>query len=463
MAWDTPLRLLQHEIAQRRDEGCQIPSALLAQIDALDPERHAWDRAIVDPLHDALMALDEDAALAAREPNDLDAIRAQRPHGPRDLGWDPSDDEALDRLHGAFTGRAVGCALGKPLELLGLRTDHDGRVIGRTTVQRYLQNRGDYPLRDYVSGRDAGDGLYPWCPASQRERIAYMEPDDDIHYTLVGLGCIEESGPDFTWHDVARYWLAHLPIYSICTAEAQAIETFLAGSTRPGDWSCAATKERTRRHRNPYREWIGAQIRSDGWAYVCAGKPALAAEFAYRDASWTHERNGIYGAMMFAAAQAAAFVERDPRRVIEIGLSEIPQHCRLAEHVRACLSWIDEGLDMEACLDRLEAKLPRMSPVHTINNAMICALSLILERMDTQTAMARAVMSGYDTDCNGATVGSMAGAARGRRAFGEALAGRLHDTIKPAMIGFGEVTMRSLAERTWAQWRRVNDYHRARA
>ncbi|MBL8742394.1 MAG: ADP-ribosylglycohydrolase family protein, partial [Myxococcales bacterium] len=372
-------------------------------------------------------------------------------------------------------GRAVGCALGKPSELIGLARDAEGRSIGRSLVKTYLERRGDWPLSDYFSGRDLGDGLGLWCPDSQRENIRFMEPDDDIHYTLVALGCIEQHGPTFEWSHVARYWLDHLPIFSICTAEAQAIETFQRHSTRPGDWHCWATPELTRRHRNPYREWIGAQIRADGWAWVAAGKPELAAELAYRDACWTHERNGIYGEMMFAAIQAAAFVEHDPRRLVEIGLSEIPTACRLATLVRELLSWIDLSADFEACMDRLEAELAGVYPVHTLDNALICILSLFYGRMDTERSISTSVMCGHDTDCNGATVGSIVGAARGRRAFGGSLAARLNDIIKPSMIGIArragrtlagaetsELTMTDLAARTLEQFRLVDAYHRAK-
>ena len=59
---------------------------------------------------------------------------------------------------------------------------------------------------------------------------------------------------------------------------------------------------------NPYAQWIGADIRADGFAYAAAGDPALAASLGYRDAYLTHRRNGIYGEMFFAAAEAAAFV-----------------------------------------------------------------------------------------------------------------------------------------------------------
>lgn len=463
MSWDTPLRLLQREITQRVDEGCVIPQDLLERIRALDPDLDAYELRVVDPLYAELMAVPQDPALAAAEPNDLDSIRALRPEGPRDLRYSPSEEEALDRFHGAWTGRAVGCALGKPVEGMGMSTDGTGRVIGRPLIREYLSRRGDFPLTDYFSGKDAGDGAHLWCPASQRERIAYMEPDDDIHYTLVGLGVLEEHGPTFDWQDVGRFWLARIPIFAICTAEAQAIENLQNRSTRPGYWSCAATPEYTRRTKNPYREWIGAQIRSDGWAYVCAGKPELAAEFAYRDAHWTHERNGIYGEMMFAAMQAAAFVESDPARLVEIGLSEIPKACRLALRTRELLGWIGQLQDPEKCMERIESTFVGMSPVHTINNALICVLSLFFGEMDPDRATCAAVMAGHDTDCNGATVGSIVGAARGRVRYGGTLAERLNDTIKPAVIGFEQVSMRALAERTLRQWKRVDAYATERA
>lgn len=463
MAWETPLALLREEIFARREEGCDVPASLVDRIHAVDAAKHAYDETIVAPLYDELMSLPWDEALARDEPNDLDAIRALRPDGPRDLVWRPTDEEAIDRFHGAWTGRAVGCALGKPVEGMGMTSDGARNVVGRARIKRYLEARGDWPLRDYFSGRDAGDGERLWCAPSWREHVAYMEPDDDIHYTLVGLGVIEQHGPTFDWQDVARYWLARIPIFAICTAEAQAIETFQTRSTRPGYFTCAATPELTRRHRNPYRQWIGAQIRSDGWAWCCAGKPELAAELAHRDASWTHERNGIYGEMMFAAIQSAAFVEADPTRLVRIGLSEIPRACTLAKAVESCLGWIAEHADFESCMARVEKELGPMSAVHTINNALVCVLSLFYGRESPDRAITTSVMCGHDTDCNGATVGSIVGARVGRASFGGTLAERLHDTIKPSVIGFEEVTMRALAERTLAQWKRVDAHHRQRA
>ena len=111
---------------------------------------------------------------------------------------------------------------------------------------------------------------------------------------------------------------------------------------------------------------------------------------------------------------------------------------------------------------KVEAALPTMSAVHTNNNAAICVLSLLYGRMDTVDAIAIGVMCGLDTDCNGATVGSIVGAAAGKKRFRPDLAARLNDTVKPNMTGFAEVTMRSLAERTAAAWRKVDAYWQER-
>jgi hypothetical protein len=330
-------------------------------------------------------------------------------------------------------------------------------VTHRAGIKEYLSRRGDWPLRDYFSGKDLGDGYGLYCPLSQRENISFMEGDDDINYSLVGLFVLESQGPGFVWQDVAECWMKRIPMWYICTAETQSMVNWLSHTCR--DDRGPVTAEFTRRHRNPYREWIGAQIRADGWAWACAGKPELAAEFAWRDAHWTHERNGIYGGMFVAAMIAAAFVENDPKRLVEIGLSEIPRACRLAKAVRQCLDWTKESPDFEACMAKVDAAFPGMSGAHTLNNALVCVLSLFYGGMDVVEAPAVAVMCGQDTDCNGATVGSICGAACGRKRFNMALAGRLNDIVSPDMMVFKQTTMKELAARTAKVWHDVDSAH----
>ncbi|MES2202262.1 MAG: ADP-ribosylglycohydrolase family protein [candidate division FCPU426 bacterium] len=474
--WDSPLNLLREEMVQMTDEGALLPAGLWAEVDALATAKRPWDEDKIWPLYEEVARLPVDLRLLAAEPSELGEIRALRPEGPRRLKMDLSEAELLDRFHGAWTGRSAGCALGKPVEGMGMRSKN-GAMVGRADIKAYLQLRQDWPLKNYFSNRDAGDhelqGDWERCMHSYREIIAYMEPDDDIHYSLVGLGVLEEVGPDFKWSDVANYWSNRLPLTAICTAERQAILNFF--DKRSGWHDGVATPAYTRTHHNPYREWIGAQIRSDGWAWCCAGKPELAAEFAFRDACWTHTRNGIYGEMFMAAIQAAAFVIRDPDALVQVGLSEIPVNCRLARVIRKTLELVRSESGWEACVAKVESlcrevtpfhyrngeKTAGMNPVATINNAAFCVLALFYGKMDTLQSTAIAVMCGCDTDCNGATVGSIVGARAGRKGFDPVLADPLHDTIKPSMIGFEVSSMADLAKRTLAVWKKGDAYRLA--
>jgi ADP-ribosylglycohydrolase len=423
-----------------------VPEPLKSQIRALSSETDAADMPVIEPLFAALSRLEPDPDFAFHQPNDLAGIRKARPPRARRLA-PPDETRLLDRLHGAWIGRACGCALGKPVERLGMIGTQG--MSGRASIKSYLQNRNDWPLNNYFSGQQVGDEIQLYCPESQRENIAYMEPDDDIHYTLIALHVLETHGADFTWRHVAEAWNSCLPYNAICTAETQAILNYSLATTRMGG-KTFATPEYTSTHMNPYREWIGAQIRADGWGYACAGMPELAAEFAYRDACWTHRANGIYGEMFFAAMTAAAFVESEPAELVRIGLAEIPVRCRLAHAIHSALDWVAECRDFEDYMTRIEAQYGGLSPVHTVNNALIVIGAMFFGQMDFHRAICTAVACGLDTDCNGATCGSIVGAAGGATALQSNLIAPLNDTIKPLVFGFSEITMTELAQRTHA-------------
>jgi ADP-ribosylglycohydrolase len=108
-------------------------------------------------------------------------------------------------------------------------------------------------------------------------------------------------------------------------------------------------------------------------------------------------------------------------------------------------------------MDRLEAALPTLLPVHTVNNALVVLMSLFYGRMDMHPTVCTAVIGGLDTDCNGATAGSIVGAASGYRQLDSPLIEPLHDTIKPLIIGFQDITMDELARRQLDVYRRMND------
>ena len=89
---------------------------------------------------------------------------------------------------------------------------------------------------------------------------------------------------------------------------------------------------------------------------------------------------------------------------------------------------------------------------HTISNAMIVAASLLYGKGDYGKSICLANETGFDTDCNGATVGSIVGAIAGYKNFGGTLAAQLNDRVRPDVFGFRDTSMRELAERTLKVW-----------
>jgi len=338
--------------------------------------------------------LPESASLSRSEPDGLDAIRALRPPGPRRIwtAWNAS--VYSDKVTGAFIGRCAGCILGAPVEMWPV-----------DRMERLARENGDaFPPVDYWSSVPFPDELrYATSKRSEytRSHMKGVPVDDDIIYTLLGLLIAETYGLDFTTDDVARAWIAWLPF--ACTAEEIALNNIRAGISA----ARAADKN------NPYCEWIGADIRSDPWGYIAAGWPEKAAGMAYRDAVLSHRRQGVYGAMYFAAVIAAAFTVADPLDALSIGLTEIPRNCALAKAVRWALRTapsITSWRDARSAVDRA---FPGMHQVHTINNACLTIFGVCLGRYDLTKVIGETVAMGLDNDCTAATAGSITGAVIG--------------------------------------------------
>ncbi len=103
----------------------------------------------------------------------------------------------------------------------------------------------------------------------------------------------------------------------VYTAEHQAYSNFVRGFKPPA----------TAIYRNPFREFIGPQIRADLFGYITPANPELAAFLAYKDASLSHTKNGIYGEMFIAAAISVALVSDDLDKVINAALFQ--RRCRI--------------------------------------------------------------------------------------------------------------------------------------
>jgi len=426
------LAFLEAELTTRREQGCDTWD-LEREVSLLKRQGAGCPLSRLKALCELVERLEPASGGPYSEPSELTAIRAERPEGPRVIGAAPSAEDVADRTLGAWIGRVAGCMLGKPVE-----------GAGRLQILDLLEDCGEYPLSDYFPALEPAcwqrAGLSPPAKCVLRGGIDRGVRDDDTDYTIVGLRVMEEHGKAFEPADVARFWLRHLPYERTYTAERAAYRNFVNDIWPP----------RSATWRNPWREWIGAQIRADAWGYASPSRPQEAAELAFRDASISHTHNGIYGAMWVAAMLAAAFVTDEPEQVVRIGLSEIPSRCRLAEAIQGVLAWRGEHDAPEQTIERLLERYGRYHPVHVINNAAIVAMALLWGEKDFTRSVSLAVTAGLDTDCNGATVGSVVGAMIGARAIPEHWKEPLNDRLESMVAGDTDTAISDLARRTLA-------------
>jgi ADP-ribosylglycohydrolase len=429
-------RDLAIEREQAADEGRDLAALepefdALAELDLDVAENRVRAEALLDAVADAPIA----SAAAMREPSDLPAIRQQRCAAMPDLGAPPPETGRFDKALGGWVGRSAGCLLGKPAE---------GRRSWQ--IRKYLESQDRWPLEAYFSA-DAPDEVAAECGFAGRaaglfeEGITCMPEDDDTNYTVTGFAILKQFGHAFTPEDVARFWLQNIPLLHLCTAERVAYRNLSEGIPPPHSAA----------YRNPFREWIGAQIRADFFGFVCPGDPARAAEYAWRDASISHVKNGIYGEMWVAAMLAAAAVTDDIETVVQAGLSQIPAECRLAHAVDRICRLRRRGLSYDDMIEDLSTRWDENNPhhwCHTISNAEIVAIALLWGEKDFTQTICAAVMPGFDTDCNGATAGSVLGVLLGAAALPPYWTTPLNDTLLTGVTGYTRVALSDMASRT---------------
>ncbi len=389
----------------------------MAEIDALIAEKL-----------EELRGLPEDRALRAAEPDDLEGIRALRPAGERRYWAALPEETYRDRIVGAIQGRFAGCVLGSIVECWEV-----------DKMERWAEYLGEaFPPTDYWSEAERPMDLkyntrlrYTFT----RSRMDGVPTDDDIIYTQLGMLILEDYGPDFSVDDVGAAWMKYLP--HAATAEGVALRNLHAGLPAME----AAVVD------NPFMFWIGADIRSDPWGYAAPGYPEKAAEFAWRDATISHRRNGIYGAMYFSAVIAAAFALGDPMAALEAGLAEIPADCMLARDLRWALDAASDVKDWRAARALVDDRYAGMHRIHTINNAALTVWGLALGGDDFTKVIGETVAMGLDNDCTAATAGSIFGAAYGADAIPEHWTRDFNNKVYSYIIGVEKFALDEMYDR----------------
>ncbi len=329
------------------------------------------------------------------EPSKLNEIKALRkPHSFEAVM--PDDETLRKKLLGAWMGRACGCLLGKPIE--GIRSDE---------LIPFLKETDNYPMHRYILSSDITDETCSHYKFHLKNKpyadiVDGMPVDDDTNYVVLAQKIIEDYGRDFDSEDVATAWMKYQSIYSYFTAERIAYVNFMNCIEPPA----------SAMYKNVCREWIGAQIRGDYFGYINPGNPEEAAEMAFKDARISHIKNGIYGEMFVSAMIATAAVTGNIDDIILSGLAQIPSTSRLYEAVMQIFDGYKNGVTVNECFDIIHSAYDEHTDhgwCHTISNAMIVAAALLYGDGDFGKSVCCAVGMAFDTDCNGATVGSILG------------------------------------------------------
>ncbi|MBQ4585954.1 MAG: ADP-ribosylglycohydrolase family protein [Clostridia bacterium] len=367
------------------------------------------------------------------EPSNLEGIRELR---NLRLISNTSPAVSLEKkVEGAWYGRICGCLLGKPVE-----------CAWTSSIQEVLKKTNNFPMTRYIKRSELRDDMLPECErwffnnTSFADMIECAPFDDDTNYTVMGQCLIEDCGINFTPRDVLEAWIKYQGKNAYCTAERVAYRNYVAGYLPP---YTAIVK-------NPYREWIGAQIRGDYYGYITSN-PSLAAELAWRDASISHIKNGIYGEMLISAMLACAHNCEDVLGVIYGGLAQIPSTSRLYKQAMDLIEDYKNGTSQEEAFNKIHTKYDYKNKhdwCHTISNALIVIASLLYGKGDYGKSICMAVETGFDTDCNGATVGSILGMMYGIDAIGNEWTDVINGTLQTQILGHEKSSVDALVKKT---------------
>ena len=322
-----------------------------------------------------------------------------------------SQNEYRNKVLGCWMGKNIGGTLGAPFEWK--------RQVNN--VAFYTQDLGGEPM-----------------------------PNDDLDIQLLWLIMMEEQGININSALMAEYWIQFVTPYWAEYGNAKV--NIRAGLLPP----------HTGIRNNYFKHSCGAFIRTEIWACIAPGRPELAVRFAYEDASIDHGNGeGTYAAVFCAAIESAAFIESDINKLIDIGLSYIPEDCGVAGAIKCArdshkngLSWLEArhrllkeyrgeafyGSTNHISQEDIERGFKDGEPGWDApSNIGIIIIGLLYGKKDFGEAICTTVNCGEDTDCTAATLGALYGIIYGIESIPEKWITPIGRSIKTISLNLGDL------------------------
>jgi ADP-ribosylglycohydrolase len=293
-----------------------------------------------------------------------------------------------ERVYAGVLGKMIGVYLGRPFE--GWTYEQIMAELGE--ISGYVHERFNVPL---------------------------VVTDDDLSGTFTFLRALEDYGytPDLTPAQIGQGWLNYIIENRTIlwwggvghSTEHTAFLRLKRGIPAPTSGSMGLNGR-------IIAEQIGAQIFIDSWGMIAPGDPEMAADWARRAASVSHDGEAIYGAQIVAALVAQAFVEPDLSSLLKTAVSFIPANSTLYRLIADIQEWHALEPDWRVARGKLAACYgydKYGGNCHIVPNHGLIILSLLYGNDDLRRSLMIANTSGWDTDCNSGNVGCILGVKNG--------------------------------------------------
>jgi hypothetical protein len=260
--------------------------------------------------------------------------------------------------------------------------------------------------------------------------------NDDITYEIALLKAIERKGKDLTSGDIAEEWVALVPFG--WSAEEWALKNIHLGIYPP---------ESGYLH-NPYREWIGAQMRGAVCGMIAPGDPVKAAKLAFMDGVVSHYNNGVLGEIFNAVLTSLAYVKTDIKGIVRDAICMIPKQSEYYSVVDFALCACLNEDNWKDAWKQCEARYHHYNWIHAYPNAAAEVVALWFGEGDFDKTMNIICMEGYDVDCNAAQIATPLGIINGQKTLSKQWTAPIGDELLTYVRANKKLSIRQLAEYT---------------
>ena len=264
--------------------------------------------------------------------------------------------------------------------------------------------------------------------------------NDDVVYELVALSLLASKNEPST-ENYAHEWSARVPFG--WSAEWVALDNLARGIRVPE----AAVV------RNPFTDWIGAQMRSMVFGQLFPGQPLSAASMARTEALVSHRGNGVEGSAFAAMLSALAFVCDEPRAVV-IAASALLPPSRYRSEVDLVIERCQHSSTFDDVWPDFEHRHRDRNWIHAIPNIGAVIASLWFGGADLTESFSMLARAGLDVDCNAGLVGTVLGATS--EMVAASWVDPLEDRIDTYLPDCPTVAITDVAEQTLRLSRRIN-------